>query len=191
MSYMPKMQWFQATCSAHVNSRKVRRCAGNRATAAHLPRRIVAVSERFAGWLLPISLLSTTLAHVGVVEDFCCCGSLNKNQCGRKKKISGQLPLRPPRCHFCFLSWELNPSLSSILYKLHPHSIAWASVFSIFTTVSPYCSESLQHRLANPSIRRKMSSLLPVAVYGLEVPPGEILIPAAMDFPATVCIPPW
>jgi len=32
-----------------------------------------------------------------------------------------------------------------------------------------------------------MSSLLPVAVYGLEVPPGGILVPAAYDFPATVC----
>lgn len=26
-------------------------------------------------------------------------------------------------------------------------------------------------------------------VYGLEVPPGEILIPASMDFPASVSIP--
>jgi FK506-binding nuclear protein len=31
-----------------------------------------------------------------------------------------------------------------------------------------------------------MSSLLPVALYGLEVPPGEMMIPAAADFPATV-----
>lgn len=28
---------------------------------------------------------------------------------------------------------------------------------------------------------------LPVALYGLEVPAGEILIPANPDFPATVC----
>lgn len=28
--------------------------------------------------------------------------------------------------------------------------------------------------------------MLPVALYGLEVPPGDILIPAAADFPATV-----
>ena len=31
-----------------------------------------------------------------------------------------------------------------------------------------------------------MSSLLPVAVYGLEVPSGDVLIPAVSDFPATV-----
>lgn len=32
-----------------------------------------------------------------------------------------------------------------------------------------------------------MSPLLPVAVYGLEVPAGEVLVPAEIDFPATVC----
>ncbi|KAK0657493.1 hypothetical protein B0T16DRAFT_61579 [Cercophora newfieldiana] len=32
-----------------------------------------------------------------------------------------------------------------------------------------------------------MSPLLPVALYGLEVPPGEIMVPAAIQFPATVC----
>jgi hypothetical protein len=31
-----------------------------------------------------------------------------------------------------------------------------------------------------------MSGLLPVALYGLEVPAGEIMIPAAAEFPATV-----
>lgn len=38
-----------------------------------------------------------------------------------------------------------------------------------------------------------MSPLLPVALYGLEVPPGDIMIPAAVDFPATVSIsaPQW
>ena len=30
--------------------------------------------------------------------------------------------------------------------------------------------------------------LLPVAMYGLEVPAGDILIPAVPDFPATVSI---
>lgn len=29
-------------------------------------------------------------------------------------------------------------------------------------------------------------SMLPVALYGLEVPAGEIMIPAANEFPATV-----
>jgi hypothetical protein len=29
-------------------------------------------------------------------------------------------------------------------------------------------------------------SMLPVALYGLEVPAGEIMIPAASEFPATV-----
>lgn len=29
-------------------------------------------------------------------------------------------------------------------------------------------------------------SAVPGPVYGLEVPPGEMLIPAAMDFPASV-----
>ncbi|KAK4160912.1 hypothetical protein QBC43DRAFT_292369 [Cladorrhinum sp. PSN259] len=33
-----------------------------------------------------------------------------------------------------------------------------------------------------------MSSLLPVAVYGLEVPPGDILVPAEIEFPATIRI---
>ncbi|KAK0631843.1 hypothetical protein B0T14DRAFT_502575 [Immersiella caudata] len=33
-----------------------------------------------------------------------------------------------------------------------------------------------------------MSPLLPVALYGLEIPPGDILIPAAVDFPATIRI---
>ncbi|KAH8890819.1 hypothetical protein GQ53DRAFT_824074 [Thozetella sp. PMI_491] len=33
-----------------------------------------------------------------------------------------------------------------------------------------------------------MSSLLPVALYGLEVPPGETLVPAAIEFPATIRI---
>ena len=37
-----------------------------------------------------------------------------------------------------------------------------------------------------PAIYSKMSAV-PGPVYGLEVPPGEILIPAAMDFPASVC----
>ncbi len=32
-------------------------------------------------------------------------------------------------------------------------------------------------------------SLLPVALYGLEVPPGETLVPAAIEFPATVSSP--
>ena len=31
-----------------------------------------------------------------------------------------------------------------------------------------------------------MSSLLPVAVYGLKVPAGDLLVPATIDFPATV-----
>jgi FK506-binding nuclear protein len=31
-----------------------------------------------------------------------------------------------------------------------------------------------------------MSPLLPVAVYGLEVPPGEVMVPAEIEFPATV-----
>ena len=31
-----------------------------------------------------------------------------------------------------------------------------------------------------------MTSLLPVAVYGLEVPSGDVIIPAVPDFPATV-----
>lgn len=31
-----------------------------------------------------------------------------------------------------------------------------------------------------------MSPLLPVAVYGLEVPAGEVLVPAEIEFPATV-----
>ncbi|KAL2132017.1 hypothetical protein VTI74DRAFT_4301 [Chaetomium olivicolor] len=33
-----------------------------------------------------------------------------------------------------------------------------------------------------------MSPLLPVAVYGLEVPPGEVLVPAEIEFPATIRI---
>ncbi|KAK3328828.1 hypothetical protein B0H66DRAFT_487122 [Apodospora peruviana] len=33
-----------------------------------------------------------------------------------------------------------------------------------------------------------MASLLPVAVYGVEVPAGEIMVPAAIDFPATIRI---
>ncbi|KAL1884306.1 hypothetical protein VTK73DRAFT_3290 [Phialemonium thermophilum] len=32
------------------------------------------------------------------------------------------------------------------------------------------------------------SSLLPVAVYGLEVPPGEVMVPAHAEFPATIRI---
>lgn len=32
------------------------------------------------------------------------------------------------------------------------------------------------------------SGLLPVALYGVEVPPGEIMVPAAIEFPATVRI---
>lgn len=31
-------------------------------------------------------------------------------------------------------------------------------------------------------------SAVPGPVYGLEVPPGEILIPAAMEFPASVSL---
>lgn len=31
-----------------------------------------------------------------------------------------------------------------------------------------------------------MSSLLPVQVYGLKVPAGDVMIPAIADFPATV-----
>ena len=31
-----------------------------------------------------------------------------------------------------------------------------------------------------------MSGLLPVAVYGLEVPAGDVMISAVPDFPATV-----
>lgn len=31
-----------------------------------------------------------------------------------------------------------------------------------------------------------MSSLLPVAVYGVKVPAGDVMIPALTDFPATV-----
>jgi hypothetical protein len=34
--------------------------------------------------------------------------------------------------------------------------------------------------------RIKMSPLLPVAVYGLEIPTGELLVPAEIEFPATV-----
>ena len=33
----------------------------------------------------------------------------------------------------------------------------------------------------------KMSGTQPVAVYGLKVPPGDILIPAVPDFAAMVC----
>ncbi|KAL2023435.1 hypothetical protein VTK56DRAFT_2431 [Thermocarpiscus australiensis] len=33
-----------------------------------------------------------------------------------------------------------------------------------------------------------MSPLLPVAVYGLEVPPGEVIVPAEIEFPATIRI---
>lgn len=33
-----------------------------------------------------------------------------------------------------------------------------------------------------------MSRLLPVAVYGLEVPPGDVMVPASIDFPATIRI---
>jgi FK506-binding nuclear protein len=31
-----------------------------------------------------------------------------------------------------------------------------------------------------------MSALLPVALYGLKVPAGDVMIPALMDLPATV-----
>lgn len=31
-----------------------------------------------------------------------------------------------------------------------------------------------------------MSPLLPVAVYALEVPPGEVMVPADIEFPAIV-----
>ena len=31
-------------------------------------------------------------------------------------------------------------------------------------------------------------AMLPVALYGLEVPPGETLVPAAIEFPATVSL---
>ena len=33
-----------------------------------------------------------------------------------------------------------------------------------------------------------MSGMLPVAVYGLKVPAGDVMIPAIADFPATVGI---
>lgn len=33
-----------------------------------------------------------------------------------------------------------------------------------------------------------MSSMLPVAVYGLKVPAGDVMIPAIADFPATVSL---
>lgn len=33
-----------------------------------------------------------------------------------------------------------------------------------------------------------MSSLLPVQVYGLKVPAGDVMIPATVEFPATVRI---
>lgn len=32
-----------------------------------------------------------------------------------------------------------------------------------------------------------MSGLLPVAVYGLKVPAGDVMVPSIVDFPATVC----
>lgn len=32
-----------------------------------------------------------------------------------------------------------------------------------------------------------MSSLLPIALYGLKVPAGDVMVPASTDFPATVC----
>lgn len=34
-----------------------------------------------------------------------------------------------------------------------------------------------------------MSPLQPVALFGLEVPPGDILVPVAQNFPATVSRP--
>lgn len=33
-----------------------------------------------------------------------------------------------------------------------------------------------------------MSGLIPVAVYGLKVPAGDVMVPALIDFPATVSI---
>lgn len=46
----------------------------------------------------------------------------------------------------------------------------------------------LLHKLRNTYILplSKMSALLPVAVYGLKVPAGDVMIPALMDLPATV-----
>lgn len=32
-----------------------------------------------------------------------------------------------------------------------------------------------------------MTSLLPVGVYGLEVPAGDVMVPAQINFPGTVC----
>lgn len=32
-----------------------------------------------------------------------------------------------------------------------------------------------------------MSGLLPVAVYGLKVPAGDVMVPSLTHFPATVC----
>lgn len=31
-----------------------------------------------------------------------------------------------------------------------------------------------------------MSGMLPVALYGLKVPAGDVMVPATIDFPATV-----
>ena len=35
-------------------------------------------------------------------------------------------------------------------------------------------------------VQHKMSSMLAVAVYGLKVPAGDVMVPAAVDYPATV-----
>ncbi len=70
------------------------------------------------------------------------------------------------------------------------------SVFSLLHRVSPSTSDILnRERYCKPTANKQrfpriqlaaMTTLLPVAVYGLEVLPGDVLTPATPEFPATV-----
>lgn len=58
-----------------------------------------------------------------------------------------------------------------------------------------YCNPSYRLGLLKSTIKSihipaasNMSPLQPVALFGLEVPPGDILVPVSQNFPATVSI---
>ncbi len=59
----------------------------------------------------------------------------------------------------------------------YPPINQWATINRIF-------QDNRKRKLNKPS--SNMSSLLPVAVYGQKIPAGDVMIPATIDFPATV-----
>ena len=109
----------------------------------------------------------------------------------RVKRLCAKIhkPIRKTTLIFSqtFTSIDLNIQFQAYSTTVHTEHTVQLIISPVISIILKDWTAQDKNLSRPPSLQSPtMSSLLPVQVYGLKVPAGDVMIPAITDFPATV-----